>query len=416
MHALTLEGGCTPLESIVKMVRQQSARPCIHHLAPPTPDSGTCRIQGRHPVSVTGEHGWARLDTRDNALNAVRLVLAGAVVVGHSWNVGYDAKPPLVPDLAAYAVDAFFVLSGFLIAGSRERLPLGRFLWQRALRIFPGLWVVLVVTAFLFAPFGARVTGSGVTLTDSASYVVRNAALQMGQPGIGSMLAKVSVPNQWNGSLWTLSYEFACYLGLAALFSMFRAKFVLIAGVAAATTALTLVWPDVMDIYVVSQSVRFVGFFAAGAFIFLVRERVPLGGRTAAICVLLVVAAFMLGNRVFCAIAPLPLGYALLSVSVALPTRIGSRNDISFGMYVYAFPVQQTLVLLGAPALVPAPMFATTALALTTPFAWASWRFIERPALRLRKLRLTRHRTATAGPGPLKAGASRCTAPDAPCG
>ncbi|GAA2018608.1 hypothetical protein GCM10009740_03120 [Terrabacter terrae] len=107
-------------------------------------------------------------------------------------------------------------------------------------------------------------------------------------------------------------------------------------------------------------------------------------------CLLLVIAAFLLGNRVFCAVAPLPLGYALLWASVAAPTRIGSRNDISYGMYVYAFPVQQTLVLLGASTLVPAPVFALLALALAAPLAWASWRFVESPALRLRRLRLSR--------------------------
>ncbi|GAA2018591.1 hypothetical protein GCM10009740_03090 [Terrabacter terrae] len=231
---------------------------------------------------MPGEPGWGRLDTHDNALNTVRLALACAVVVGHSWNVGYGINPPLVPDLAAYAVDAFFVLSGFLIAGSRVRLRFWRFLWQRSLRIFPGLWAVLLATAFAFAPFGAWLTGTPVSLADGASYVARNAALQMGQPGIGSMLAKVAVPGQWNGSLWTLSYEFACYMGLTVLFSLFRAKVAAVLAVVTAAAALTAVWPSAMNIYVVSQSVRFAGFFAAGALIFLVRKHVACSGRAAA--------------------------------------------------------------------------------------------------------------------------------------
>ena len=68
-----------------------------------------------------------------------------------------------------------------------------------------------------------------------------------------------------------------------------------------------------------------------------------------------------------------------------LPTRIGVRNDISYGMYVYGFPVQHALILLGF-ATGSALGFWVTATLLTAPLAWASWLLVERPAMRLRNV------------------------------
>lgn len=86
---------------------------------------------------MLGTEGWARLAGRDNALNYVRLLLACGVIVGHGYVLGYGQPPP-IPAISEHAVDGFFAISGFLIAGSRARLGMGSFLWRRAVRIYPG--------------------------------------------------------------------------------------------------------------------------------------------------------------------------------------------------------------------------------------------------------------------------------------
>ena len=85
------------------------------------------------------------------------------------------------------------------------------------------------------------------------------------------------------------------------------------------------------------------------------------------------------------ALAPLPLGYFLLSVGGSRRILIGSNNDVSYGAYIYAFPVEQLLVVLGVHRLGYTAMFIT-ALAVTLPLAWLSWTCVEQPAMRLKNL------------------------------
>ena len=72
----------------------------------------------------------------------------------------------------------------------------------------------------------------------------------------------------------------------------------------------------------------------------------------------------------------------MLLLGVVLPLqRVGAVNDISYGMYIYAFPLQQLMNELGANRL-PVGVSLTIAVAATVPFAAASWFFVEKPMLR----------------------------------
>ena len=91
---------------------------------------------------------------RGTSVGFIRLVLATAVVVSHSRILGFGRTEPLLTlshgqiTLGQISVYGFFVLSGILITRSAARISLGSFLWRRALRLLPGLWVCLLVTAF----------------------------------------------------------------------------------------------------------------------------------------------------------------------------------------------------------------------------------------------------------------------------
>jgi len=346
----------------------------------PTGLASTAMGERRRPV--LGE----QLGGRDNALNAVRLVLASLVIVSHAAPISGHG-PTLAwhgVDLGAVAVAGFFVLSGYLIAGARSRARLGPYLRQRFLRIVPAFWTVLVVTAFVLAPASTLWTGRTWSLGDGLSHVAHNAGLWIWQWDVGSTL-EGNPTGAWNGSLWTLSYEFAAYLAVGALFvvpAVRRRPVRWVAPLALLAPVLLALARGPLDVTTnVYLAVLSLGtMYVTGVLAWAVRDRVPVDGRLAlaAAGLLPVVVRFGLFDYLG---APL-LGYLLLYAGAVVPWRVGSVNDISYGVYIYAFPVQQLLVVVGLAGL-PNAAFAAVALVLTVPFAYASWRFVERPAIRL---------------------------------
>src|ERR1700735_4762511 len=128
-------------------------------------------------------------DFRHNAIGFLRLFFAAIVVVSHAFALGGFGDDPLARwnhgywDLGNLSVGGFFVLSGFLIARSAERVGnVRRYLRHRFLRIFPAFWACLIVVAFAIGPVVAlreHVSLGGYlgTLTDPPwRYVVVNAA------------------------------------------------------------------------------------------------------------------------------------------------------------------------------------------------------------------------------------------------
>jgi peptidoglycan/LPS O-acetylase OafA/YrhL len=134
-------------------------------------------------VTVSGDRQntlVARFDPRGNAIGFLRLAFAVTVIVSHIWPLGGYGPDPGRADnnLGILAVEGFFALSGFLITRSASRAPsVGRFLWHRCLRIFPGFWVSLVVVAAM----AAAITGA-----NSWGFIWNNLTLHMGQTGIAT--------------------------------------------------------------------------------------------------------------------------------------------------------------------------------------------------------------------------------------
>lgn len=170
------------------------------------------------------------------------MLFAVLVIVSHCFFLGGFGNDPLASltggqlSIATVGVAGFFVLSGFLITRSALRAPsVGRFLWHRFLRIFPGYWFCLVICAFGFAPLFALQEHGVFWRVFSApsdspvSYLIGNAAMfhangfsiqgvMSQRPScIAHLLSHSAHPWSINGSLWSLPYEFACYLGVAAL-------------------------------------------------------------------------------------------------------------------------------------------------------------------------------------------------------
>lgn len=344
---------------------------------------------GRHRTYSTSK-GTLRdtFDPRHNHVTLMRLGLATLVAVVHALAVGYGWQPVIgVTQVGDLAVDAFFVLSGFLITASylRLRSP-ARYLWHRFLRIMPGFWVCLILTAGVVAPLLAVLDGRSpwsvfTAPTDSApDYVIANAALLMRQFGIDGLPAGVPEPGVLDGALWTLFYEALCYvgvIGLACVGGLRRRPFLTL-------LALTGVW-----LLVVAETVGIVGtgsermprftlLFLIGAAAWLYADRIPVRGWLAATALVVLAAAVTVDP--YHAAGAFPLAYLCFWVAVQAPPAKPLRQDVSYGMYIYHWPIVQILVVLGLTDL-GGPLFVATGVALSVIVAAASWHWVERPAL-----------------------------------
>lgn len=325
------------------------------------------------------------LSTRDNALNFVRLLLASSVIVAHALPMNGFGDPLTL--LGIWAVNGFFAISGYLIAGSRMRLSMRPFMVNRALRIFPAFWVCLIAIAAIFAPVSAALSGSKYELGDAVRYVVVNFGLWIHQKGIAETITTLPIPDQWNSPFWTLIYEFCAYVCAAALLSLAiaRRRPLLIVSIVFVGVVLLLVashGPLDLTYKPYLQGVRLAGFFVAGMLVYFAGNRWrPSWWLIGASAVLL---SFMLVSGLADTAGQLPAAILLLGLGARLPVRLGATNDISYGMYIWAWPLQQLLVVLGSPALGPVGSIVLS-IVVTIPVAWASWKYVEKPAMGLRK-------------------------------
>ena len=331
-------------------------------------------------------HSAAR--PRRNNFDALRMVAAAAVLVSHAFPLahGYSTPQPLSgvsrgqTELGSISVLIFFVISGYLITQSFDRVPVAsRFLVARALRIFPALFVVLLLSVAVLGPavttlppreyFGHPAT---------AWYLPNNLSLFRMQYSLPGVFEQNPYRASVNGSLWTLQYEFAMYLVVLALGVAGLLKRAVVLALWLVALLLDLRW-------IGGAYVHFAAPFLGGAVLYLWRDRVPLDGRLALLSLLAVAASMQVGGfRIAAATfgAYLTL-YVALSPSVRLPD-LARRGDLSYGIYIFAWPMQQLATHLLGPS---ATWYWNIAIALplTLGLAWISWHLVEKPALALKR-------------------------------
>jgi peptidoglycan/LPS O-acetylase OafA/YrhL len=360
-------------------------------------------------MSTTGDRsarrrapeGWrdltipVRLDARDNSLNLVRLVLACTVLFAHSYTLSGNGFGPLVNNqhLGTWAVYMFFCLSGFLITGSRLRTRFGTYLVNRIARLYPGFLVSLVLVAFIFAPIvflreHGTLSGFLTTGPTPLGHIYANLGLSMREYGVAGTLAEVPYPVAWNGSLWSLYYEFLCYLavgGLLAVGVLRRHPLVLLPVFALSVWAAAE--PEQTLILVggngeIALLLSVLPYFLGGAALYAVRDHVPLTWWVA-LPSLAAFAGLVAWQGAWGPHAGAPLlTLFLLWLGTVVPSpRWVQHNDISYGCYVYAFPSQQLVAAFGGAAHGTYVLASLAAVPMVC-LAVASWFVIERPAMR----------------------------------
>ncbi len=322
----------------------------------------------------------------------LRLALSIAVVVSHAFSVGTGrhTDEPLYAltgyTLGEHGVNGFFAVSGFLVAMSWDRrggaLP---FAAARLLRVFPGLIVAVLVTALAI--------GAALTTLPARAYLADARVWQMIWVTLTTFKSATVLPGVFEGNplrwpistVWTLRYELLCYAGLLTygVLGGFKKPWLALAGAGAAALALVVLGALGPIPKGQETALRLPLIFACGSLAYLYRARVPLNPAIVALWLALLPLVMLVFAPLYKPL--LFVGTAYLCLFIALSPglshpRFEPPGDISYGVYLYGWPVQQALQ-----ALYPAQsgwLMLGPALVITGVLATLSWLWVEKPALR----------------------------------
>ena len=326
--------------------------------------------------------------------DAIRLFLSFSILFFHSWRASYGetGQPlhlPFVQNVVASLLPLFFALSGFLVAGSALRnADVRRFITLRGLRIMPALTAEITLSALLLGPL--------VTTLPLWDYFTNPDFYRY----FGSLVGKVSTtlpgafqtnpdPEYVNVSLWTIGPEFLCYAYMAIILLLGvalnrRIMTALILTLVALNIAADVALGRFLSVDGIANPRLLVVCFCLGNLVFLWRRSLPANGAICLACALAGTALIQTVGLVYLAAALLCYAVVYLGLlEIRLPERIRG-SDYSYGVYLYSYPVQQTVS-----HLLPDMREWYVNLAISAPvtfgLAWLSWRLVEKPALTLRR-------------------------------
>ncbi len=326
---------------------------------------------------------------RNNNFTAIRLFLAWLVLFGHSFAVTKSGLDPISAGLrlgfvGSIAVNGFFAISGFLVAGSFARHgPIG-FSLARMLRIYPGLIVCILLSTFVLGPLVTTLPVTEYFSHPQTWQYLRGASLW---PNVGFYLPGVFENQPFsrgiNGSLWSLPVEIRCYIILlvfgfvGGLERRVRASVVLF-------VLLFIGFFNFASIPVIGNNPKWArpaAYFVVGTLVWVNRRDIPLHPVLAMISV---VAPFLAsGTRAFDYVFCPSLVYLVFFLAYAAPhIDLDRFGDVSYGVYIYAWPIQQLVVWPGQNGYVNAALATPIVIVLAT----LSWFLVEKPSLRARDL------------------------------
>lgn len=345
-------------------------------------------MDGQGTVREVGPSVW---DRRTNNFDFLRLALAVLVIFSHSYPLGLGSErdEPMMRWThgqitgGGVAVDLFFVMSGFLISASASRSRgVLEFMRKRVARIYPAFVVAAVLTAAVVVRVaGGHWTGVGNFLAQT---------LRLREFGYAGAFAGNAYPGAINGSVWSVQYEFWCYVGVAGLLAagllrrrgvvlgMFGAALLVSVGFAVRGWVFGGKWAGVV-LGSPQLWARLLPLYLAGVVFYLFRERILLSGWVAAGAAGAMVGASWMPYG-WVALFPVAGTYLVFYLAFAPWLRIwgfGRFGDFSYGTYLYAFPVMQ-MVVHGLGGVVRPWVLFGLAAPVTVLLAVASWYGVER--------------------------------------
>jgi peptidoglycan/LPS O-acetylase OafA/YrhL len=323
---------------------------------------------------------------RRNNFDLLRLVAALAVIFSHAFLLSENSQDhdPLMmltggqTILGVVGVFVFFTISGYLVTQSFDTTtsPLV-FLAKRALRIFPGLFLCLAVCVFVIGPLVTQLPlADYFARRETYLFLLHNAVLDASYnrlPGVEFWPGNIG--GIVNGPLWSLPCEVLMYLMLFALgvcrLLTLRVGLVLLA------IGIGCLWFDTAG-DTLGSALWLLGFFAAGICCYRLRATRFFAAHWALVAALGL--ALSIPARLFLVGFPLFGSYLViyLALNRKLPPVPAARfGDLSYGLYIYGWPIEQCVVYFSG---ANAPWWEVfgVSLALAVPTAFLSWHGIER--------------------------------------
>lgn len=330
---------------------------------------------------------------KDNNFNLLRFIAAFAVLFGHCYALLGRPEPlgsTLGMSIGSIAVDIFFVSSGFLVGASLiQRQSVIDYLLARFLRIFPALWVMLLlVVLVLGAALSSNTWSAYYQDPRILQHLLKSASLMTGLdfylPGV---FVNNPFPQVVNGSLWTMVYELSMYGLLLLMWIVYQLgtkHFPIFVAFILSLFAGYCGYQILSSHYILEarQLAHLTLMFLSGTLYYLIRRWIPLHRVFTVMAMLFLVLCLGLHKSFFGYAYVLVLPYLVFSFAY-LPTglirRFNRGGDYSYGVYIYAFPIQQAVI-----AMIPGIEVTRLLLisgVLTLFCAVFSWHFIEKPVM-----------------------------------
>lgn len=353
-------------------------------------------------------------DRKNNSFDLMRFIFASLVIYSHAYPLLFGASGSRGDILmrfsnnqtyfGAFSVNCFFIISGFLVLQSLlQSRSILNYLVKRMLRLLPALLICLLLSALVLGPFISNLSPQeyffGRIGVSPFKYIFDNVTFFAFAPtfAIRDLFSQNPYPNAVNGSLWTLEFEFGFYLLLIILsfFGFFKHKKltvcltlflgllnVLLNNLGFKLFSLPINW-WIFGGGVYASCLELSFYFLAGSTIYLFQDRIKFSYRNILLAFCVVLVSLKFGHFNDFALIFLP--YIVIALSIKSHIKLFTKfGDFSYGIYIYAFPIEQSLVKFFRSSLNAKTLTLYTFL-ITLFISVLSWKFIEKPALDLKK-------------------------------
>lgn len=326
---------------------------------------------------------------KQNNFQLLRLIAAVMVVEAHSHFLVYDKSTDAYINrpfhISSLGLPSFFFLSGLLVTQSLyHSVTWKHFLWKRIMRIYPAACLSVLATALIMGPAVTTLPLKEYFLSPLLyQYLTTCSLLRIGFLLPGVFTHSVMGTPAINVSLWTIAMELKLYLGLLLTWQIPFAwkKRLLPPLIIAAIVCYT--W-KVQYIPVLYRPWFTFGVqFLTGALCYHYKDKILIPDYGLILIPLLILLSIWLHIWLYTSYLLIP-ALVICAGAFAVPwiKKITPKPDLSYGIYVFAFPVQQLVANYLHPT-GPLQLLALSLIAVC-PLAILSWYAVEKKALRLK--------------------------------